>query len=491
MRLTILLLSALLCANFAFAQPHKTISAKHKAALTRLLSANPQAKRAHKSTSVITGERVIAQSTYNYFSIITTDSLTDSVSLVYNRPTRGSAYDYNMMFYSYSYPYATTPMFNYAGTFTKPQVLYDTFRHWTLDPTTITFGFYEETDCTYDSASNDLVKCNQNYADTITNINMSYADTFNAANNIQVGYWFTRSAGITDSADKQFFSYDTTGKLTEDSIYQYSGSLWVLGAKSYYQYDTTGNLTQIDCYANFGGSFIEQLQYINTYDTGHKLLTVLTSEFDGTALTQYVKDTFAYTAGIGYHTSWKEYVYDGINHYWAPIGYMTKHIDTSMGYPDSVSIQAWDSTANNWVAQTIDVISYDTANQPVKISDYEFNGSSFSSIPAVVTNYYYEVYHDTLPNPTNVATVAQQQDAIIVYPNPASNTLIIEQGIVQHTAAYIQLFNTTGQCILRNTYPQGNASTEVPIGSLASGMYWLAVYDGGGNIIHRQTVVKQ
>ncbi len=286
---------------------------QHNTVVSQLLRMNRQTT-AQKTTAGIPTQRVIAQSTWDH----TLSDYADSVELRYSG-MRKSEYDYNNMIYAYNYPYGTTPMFNYAGIHTTPQVQYDTFVHWTINPFTMpTFMLYEGWFANYDTLNN-LIGFRQLYIDSVTNDNKAYRNIFtNDDHNIKEGYWFNLNAGVEDSAFIQYFQYDTTGLLTADSVYELHLGVWRIAAKTYYGHDTSGNLTLIDHYANVSDTsfllpLVQQSKYVNTYDTSNRLASVYTSLHNGTSLLPYVKDTFDYMGTLTFHTAWRQHQMDGIH----------------------------------------------------------------------------------------------------------------------------------------------------------------------------------
>ena len=488
MKHVLMFAAAILSANMLFAQdtqsPHK-VKADHIRVIRGLLQL--QTGNINSTARITTGvasERVIAQSTRDSFGVIN-----DTVNLGYTL-SRGSAYDYNDMIYPYNYPYNTSPMFNYAGIFTKPQVLFDTFTHWTIDPNTDVFGYYETAYAGYDNANN-MKSYLDIFADSAINPNMLYANRFNTANNIDTGYWLTWTLGAADSGFKQFFTYNSANKLVKDSIYEMHLGTWRVASRSLYTYDGSGNLIQIDNYSNntdtsFTLPLAEQLQYINTYDGSNRLATVFSKYYDGTSLSPYVKDTFAYSGAHAYHNSWKEYQYDPINMYWAPMFYMSK-ITNVAGLPDTVNIQGFDSLLNAWVPQTMDIIHYNTSNDPDTLRDYEYSFTHFPSTPSYKTIYYYAPYINAL----GVQNIVAIKDNARVYPNPSSDIVTISQlGVAQNSSISIAVVNVKGQMVLRESI-HWQSEAQISLSGLVPGIYWLEIQDATGNIIHRQAVVKQ
>ena len=476
----------LLCIASANLLSAKTINkaAKQRQVVARLLQQQGERHSGSRTTVGASDMRVIAQSTRDSMGAIH-----DSVQLFY-APHMGSTYDYNTMIYPYNYSYSTSPMFNFAGVFTKPQVLFDTCVHWTEDPFTMpSFGLYEATTAGYDGSKNQVTFMDI-FMDSVTNTNMSYANTFNADNNINAGYWFRLHSGIADSVFKQFFAYDGSGKLVKDSVYEYHLGAWHLVAKSLYTYDGMDNLTQINYFANdtdtsFTEPIFEKVRYVNTYDASNRLTSVLTKMYTGSALDSYVVDTFAYTGASTFHTSWKEHQYDPINHYWAPMFFMSKVLNGS-GLPDTVNIASFDSLMNAWIPQTMEVMHYNTSNYPDTMHEYDYNFTSFPSTPSYNIVYYYETYLNT----TATKNMAAEEHPVAVYPNPAMNTITILQPLaISNTTLTYTFINVNGQMVHRENMV-AQTETQLSVKDLQPGVYWLVIQDEGGNAVYKQAVVK-
>ncbi len=462
------------------------LNSNHRQVLNGLLQQNEgNKKETMKTTTGVTMERVIAQSIrYN-----PGDTLTDSVNLKYGA-NKGSNYDYNTMLYPYNYPYNTSPMFNYSGTFAKPQVLSDTLRRWTVNPNTLVYGYYETDLAGYDPVFN-LTSFKALHADSAFYPNMVCANTFTAANNISLGYTSNWIGGATDSAFKQYFTYNTSNKLIKDSTYELHLGVWRIVSKTFYTYDVSNNLTQIDQYVNttdtsFLLPLIEQLKYINTFDVTHRLITVEADYYTGSALSPYVRDTFAYSGTYTFHNSWKEYQYDAINSYWNPYFYMTKVINFS-GRPDTVLIKGFDSLLNAWVPQTMDVMHYNTSNDPDTLKDYEYNFTSYPATPDFTTIYYYQTYLNTL----GLDPIALRADNAKVFPNPANVTVTITGlSTPLNSLVSITMLDVSGRVHYRESLPwKGEA--QISVRDLIPGTYFMVIRDASGNTIHHETIVKQ
>ncbi len=483
MKYILLILSAILSATVGFGQSNKNGQeqiSQHKQFIDRLMG--PQLNSTANSKMVLS-ERVIAQSTYDNYLSTKNDSV--KIDYVLNGV---STYDFNKMLYAYNYPYSTSPMFNYLGVFTKPQVEYANYSHWTINPNTLIYGFYEKDMVGYDINKN-LIRDTALFADSAIYPNMTYYNLFNVTNNIDTSYSYVYDAGVSNNAFKQFFSYNVMNKVTKDSIYEYDSGSWYLVSKTFYSYDASNNLILIDNFSNnddttFTLPLIEQVKYTNTYDASNRLKTVHTSYFDGTALTPSVIDTFAYSGTYPFHLSWKEYQYDAINSYWAPMTYMTKTLNVA-GFPDVINIQTFDSLSNSWVPSVRQIAYYNANNNPIKLDEYIYNFTSFPSTPDFTTNYFYETY-----NNTTTINSTLNSDKLTLYPNPSINTINIKGFEKNNFIINARFYDVSGRIISVQTSKLLGDEIQISLEDLVKGIYLLVLEDKEGNIICKKSVVK-
>jgi hypothetical protein len=84
-------------------------------------------------------------------------------------------------------------------------------------------------------------------------------------------------------------------------------------------------------------------------------------------------------------------------------------------------------------------------------------------------------------------------DAVTLLPNPASNEFTLQTTISRAIQQFtIRIVNSNGQTVLtlQKTKPQGLVNFTIPIANLASGKYYVSVYDGN-NLIITKPVIKQ
>jgi hypothetical protein len=480
------LLFTVFCITTIIAQTNKintNVLNKHAFVVNELLQA--QIKNVNTTKSAMTAtERVIGQSTRDN----TSGTKSDSVKLTY--PLNGiSSYDYNQMLYAYNYPYSTSPMFNYLGTYTKPQIEFSSYYHWTINPNTLVYGFYEKDFAAYDLNKN-MIRDTAIYVDSTSMPNMTFINKFNANDDIDTGYWYNYSAGVSTNKFRQFFMYNASNKLTRDSLLEYHYGSWRLASKTIYSYDVSNNLVQIDNFSNntdtsFLLPLVEQAKYVNTYDVSNRLLTVQTSYFDSTSLVPSVKDTFAYTGASTFHTSWKQYQYDKINAMWAPIIHMYKNLNVA-GYPTTVFVDEYDTFAGVWYPSTKDFITYDGFNNPVNKFDYIYNFTAFPGTPNYTTTYYYASYTNT----TSVNDIADATNNVNVYPNPTNDRVTVSELETKNSKAIVSLFDVQGRIISRENLSVQNGVIQFSLASFEAGIYLMLVQDDSGNILHKQRIIK-
>lgn len=483
-RLFILLIASVMVNN-SIAQTAAKYLQQHNAIVNTLLQTQEDHKVAAKTTAT-TKYRLKAQSIRDNGL----NTLIDSVDLRYSG-IKGSTYDYNTMLFAFNYPYFTSPMFNYGGTFTKPQVLFDTLQRWLVNPNTLIYDYYQTDYATYDTG-NKLTNYKALYADSAFYPNTIHKNTFTTAKNISSAISSKWVGGVADSAFKQYFSYDTGNRLVKDSTYELHLGVWRIASKTIYTYDASKNLVQIDYWANttdtsFLLPLVKQIKYVNTYDASKRLLTVLDSFYDGTsAMEAYIKDTFAYTGTLAFHTSWKQHQYDPIDGTWNPQFFMSKHLNTS-NLPDTVYIRGWDSIANSWVSQTMNIIQYNSNNDPETLKDFEYNFTAFPSTPNFTTTYYYESFTDK----TGIEEAACYSDQVLVYPNPSSNTIsVVGLNAPDNSTIQCSIFNIRGQLVCAQQM-QLARHVDLSIRDLIPGTYYLIIHRADGSVAHRQTILKQ
>ena len=491
MRHFFLILSTILFFQFIQAQAPITVNNRlktHAQLLSNLLQPQAISQSTFNKTNATTSYRVIGQGTHDNSD----SSMVDSVKVTYGTYNT-STYDYNTMVYAYNYPYNSSPMFNFQGVFSTPQIQYKTYKHWQIDPNTLVYGFYQTENAGYDAAKN-MVRDTVKFADSLVLPNMLYLNNFNAANKIVSSFSFMNNSGAVDSAFKQYFVYDASNKITKDSIYEYYGGTWHVVSRTFYTYDVSNNLTLIDQYANVSDStftlpLIKRLQYANTYDASNRLITVKTSFYDDSLFRAFVKDTFEYTGASTFHTSWRQHQYDAINLRWEPMSRMTKQLNAN-GLPDTINIEGYNRIASIWTPAAMWICRYDTAKNPIKLFDFEYNFTAFPATPDFSTYYFYESYENEV-NHTAIQPINLTVDAITLYPNPAKSDVTIQGLSTQQKTIKISIADMQGRLYRQQDIIVNGSNASFSMANFVPGTYTILLEDNTGNTIHQQLIVVQ
>lgn len=491
MRSLFLILSTIIFFQLVSAQAPVSVSNRlktHTQLLGNLLQAQSNAASNINKTNATISYRVVSQGTHDNSD----NSMVDSVKVTYGA-YKTSTYDYNTMVYAYNYPYNTSPMFNFQGIFTTPQIQFSTYKHWQINPNTLLYGFYQSENAGYDASKN-MIRDTAKFADSLVLPNMLYWNNFNASNKIVSSFSFMNNGGAIDSAFKQYFVYDASNKLIKDSMYEYHRGAWHVVSRTFYTYDAANNLTVIDQFANVSDTtftlpLIKRLQYDNTYDASNRLITVKTSFYDDSLFRPFVKDTFEYTGASTFHTSWRQHQFDAINLRWEPMSRMTKQLNAN-GLPDTMYVEGFNRIASLWTPGAMWICRYDTAKNPIKLLDFEYNFVSFPATPDFSTYYFYESYENEVIN-TAINPIANTENSITLFPNPATTNISIEGLTTQQKTVKVSITDMLGRLYRQQDIVVNGTKATFSMAEFMPGTYTISLEDNAGNILHQQLLIKQ
>lgn len=491
MRSLFLILSTIIFFQLVSAQAPVSVSNRlktHTQLLGNLLQAQSNAASNINKTNATISYRVVSQGTHDNSD----NSMVDSVKVTYGA-YKTSTYDYNTMVYAYNYPYNTSPMFNFQGIFTTPQIQFSTYKHWQINPNTLLYGFYQSENAGYDASKN-MIRDTAKFADSLVLPNMLYWNNFNASNKIVSSFSFMNNGGAIDSAFKQYFVYDASNKLIKDSMYEYHRGAWHVVSRTFYTYDAANNLTVIDQFANVSDTtftlpLIKRLQYDNTYDASNRLITVKTSFYDDSLFRPFVKDTFEYTGASTFHTSWRQHQFDAINLRWEPMSRMTKQLNAN-GLPDTMYVEGFNRIASLWTPGAMWICRYDTAKNPIKLLDFEYNFVSFPATPDFSTYYFYESYENEVIN-TAISPIANTENSITLFPNPATTNISIEGLTTQQKTVKVSITDMLGRLYRQQDIVVNGTKATFSMAEFMPGTYTISLEDNAGNILHQQLLIKQ
>lgn len=120
---------------------------------------------------------------------------------------------------------------------------------------------------------------------------------------------------------------------------------------------------------------------------------------------------------------------------------------------------------------TIDTISYNSNDNITKLERYRWKHDSVGFTPESKVEYKWEAYSE-------LDSVANELDAVRVFPNPCTDQIILFMTTDLNTKGYLRIMNTAGQVVNYynfNTH-KGPNSISIPMRSLMQGHYFLQLY---------------
>ena len=165
---------------------------------------------------------------------------------------------------------------------------------------------------------------------------------------------------------------------------------------------------------------------------------------------------------------------------------MTKTLNTA-GYPDTVYTQSFDSIANAWIPQTLQTVSYDTFNNPITLYEYDYNFTSFPSLPNFTTVYYYQI----------LSTLSLIYDPLTytracLFPVPATNQVSVSGFEVgTDKTLKISIININGQILRQETLPRQNGTIQFSVNDLLPGTYWVVLQNNNNSVLNNLMFIKQ
>jgi len=111
------------------------------------------------------------------------------------------------------------------------------------------------------------------------------------------------------------------------------------------------------------------------------------------------------------------------------------------------------------------------------------SGSMYSVVRANVTSMSPFAVFNKQTIPTSVNEVTETAGNIVIYPNPATGNLNIQNTTGSIELVHGEIYNALGQVV--STFQFQNAATVVPVSSLADGVYFLRLYNDNMEVVKR------
>lgn len=289
-------------------------------------------------------------------------------------------------------------------------------------------------------------------------------------------YW-DNMAGAWDTGSVTIHTYNAQNKVLLDSTAYTMGGI---SSKTVYEYDGNGNLKQSIEYDWNGASWDPSYRSTYTYTSGNLLKTHIDASFDMTTMAweDMSFDSTGYnSAGVYNYYIYREW--DPITMIWVN-SYLETRVVNSKGQPTETKYSEWDDNNNIWSILYDANFTYNTNNDPEKMTGYMYLGGIKVPAPAYVRNYYYEPYFKASVSDINSTL------SVSVYPNPAvSDVNIISKGAA---ISKVSLTSISGNTVRSLSVDSEKAS--LPVSGLAAGNYIITV-ESKGNAPYRQMVSVQ
>lgn len=327
-------------------------------------------------------------------------------------------------------------------------------------PTTVSWKIY-----LYDTAGRTIRMT------TVTNTVMHYDMTYDTANRLETMTWSSSLGGSpVIPRSKHYYQYDAQGKLVKDSTFELVlnkplQAIW-------YMYDMAGNKILESGYAANAGVWTEFYRHEFLYDNQNRLLRVIRyGTPSGSAMISTSLDTFGYTGTISQEFTYMETnTRNPSNTQWLRMSRSVRTLN-SQNRIDQYDTHEWNGVDWDTLDRAVCVYYNDGSLQYIKGYPY-LGGGVFDNNVYSIHTYYYENYL-----PLDTRTLKNDNNILLVYPNPAQDEIAVD--ITGHATTYA-LFTTDGKMMEQGMIP-GNRVVSVK--RLSPGSYVLTICRKGSNAV--------
>lgn len=477
MKRTTTLSLALLTAVSAFAQnnrlnKHFNQPDKYQRIIQRILDNNARTTGAQKTTVV--EQRVIAEAGYG----VTGSNLTQDDSTYFNygtSATRGSRFDLNSSYHNYYFPSNDLGLFPLeAG---KTDVMADVIKYWDLSSSTSIPQ--EDVAISYNGSDN---IADYKYINADPANNFRYVNDYDAQGRIILATILTSSNNVDwDTAARRWVTYNAQDQVLTDSLFAYDQGDWVPAQSIDYTYNGSGQLTEEALHVSNGTSFVDYYTVGMTYYPGGDIQTVTITVNQGGGLMPYEKDSFASAPANDYQTLHQIWQYDNGSSTWVPYSKDVYSVN-AQNLPDTTRSYSWDGSA--WQEESVMASTFNSYNNPEMEKTYFPDGAG-----GYTYSYLYKFYYETY-TVNDVKEIAQNA-AITLYPNPAAETINLSWKNAESKPVAIELVNASGQKVRSESFTWAGTTQQFSLNGIAPGIYFLSVRNHTGEVVFRQSIIKQ
>lgn len=276
-------------------------------------------------------------------------------------------------------------------------------------------------------------------------------------------------------------AYDANRNRIYDSSYILAGNNHVRTRSM--QYDAKNNRILLEIYGkDNNNNWIIGNRNIYIYDANNRLTIAAFMTNQNGILENNAYDSFAYSGSNVYPSYYSRSSWDKNNNSWKP-GLAISYTLNSKGLTDTYEQYQWNTQKSKWDTTWKYEHIYDaTGTLLLEIKGYEYQGGVFSSTAKQVTTFYFEEYY-----PESIAEAGKDTGNMLLYPNPADNTLHIS--FEYPVTGDVVIYDETGKAVYSK---QVNAARrlDTDIEQLPPGNYYLMSIDRVTNKISKGRFVK-
>lgn len=312
---------------------------------------------------------------------------------------------------------------------------------------------------------------------------LRYISTYDGNNNQLVTIEQARSGSLWNNSYRYAYTYDSLEQVTSYTIDNWSGSAWVGLGRNLYAYDdaqhlvtqtyqtwvavawvnsvlrtntyNTHGLIDYQLRQNWNSGWVDAFQYFYTYDTLQQLTLYLSEKKSGSSWVNNFRSEYSYD-DLGNQILYKRLVPSGnfwVNDFQFNYAYDDYHnliLETEQDYQNS-----------SWINVNQFGYGYDTNQNQVSVVTREWDTDWVN----VDSSYAYFNLISAVPN-------LQDAAPLHVYPNPASDFILVHAGDQIYDEGVVRIYSSSGVMVYSQHY-RGGDLVRIPVDQLIPGMYYV------------------
>jgi hypothetical protein len=346
--------------------------------------------------------------------------------------------------------------------------------------------------CIYDAYGNLLTEISEEWVNNAWVNSWKSSYIYNANGNILNRLFQEWQNNVWLNYEKYIYSYDVNGNnLTELSEY-WLNNVWVNNRRFTYTYDANGNrLIALSEYW-LNNVWVYSWRSTYTYDVNGKIITLFSENWQNNAWINSGKSTYTYNANGNLLTEiYETWLTDAWENSWR----YTYTFDANGNQLTELS-ESWQY--NIWITEGRYTYTYDVNGNSITGKGEMWENSNWAlsssgllliySSKNIISVVFGSCYIAHFISFSSAIDEKDNDSQIIIYPNPASDKLIIDfQSINDLKNIAVSFYNIQGKLLLQQAIKQ--PLIEINISSFAKGVYIVKVINE--KEVTMQKLIKQ